>query len=91
MESYRHFYISVSCDLQPQGFNLACWMSPANVFLEDSKMYSYYYEGEEGNIRWHIHSNCELTVKAVSMIVEYANRLVEEANRINAKRKLANR
>jgi hypothetical protein len=91
MAQYNHFYVSVSCDVQPDGLNMACWMSPSDLWFEETNTYPHYYDRGEGDYIWHIHANCELTIKAVSMIVEYANHIVMEQKKINERRKVANR
>jgi len=91
MGSYNHYYVLVSCDLQPDGFSFACWLSTVNAFFEDSAAYPNYYDRGQGNEIFHIRANCELTHKAISMIVEYANMLIIEARAKNANRKVSNR
>lgn len=88
---FKHFYISVSCDVQPGGLNMACWMSPQDLWHEENISYPNDYDRGEGDYIWHIHANCELTIKAVSMIVEYAHKIISEQAKINERRKLANR
>lgn len=88
---YNHFYVSVSCDVQPEGLNMACWMSTIDLWLEESTRYPNYYDRGEGDYIWHIHANCELTNKAIAMICEYANRIISEQVKHNKRRKLANR
>ena len=91
MAQYKHFYMSVSCDVQPEGLNLVCWMSPQDLWHEEYIQYPNNYDRGEGDYIWHIHANCELTIKAVSMITEYGHRILSEQSKINERRKLANR
>jgi len=91
MNAYKHYYVLTSCDVVPAGFSFQCWMSTVNAFFDDSNNYPHYYDRGEGNNIWHVRANCELTNKAVAMIVEYANRLIVEQRAINDRRKVANR
>jgi len=91
MESYKHYYVLVSCDVQADGFAFQCWLSTVNAFFDESRVYSHYYDRGVAEDIYHVRGNCELTNKAISMIVEYADKLILEARAKNANRKVSNR
>ena len=84
-------YMTISVDIQPEGINLGCWMSSVESFNSDGYTYPFNYAKVTGDCLWKIRSSSELTVTAVSMVLEMAERIRKEQQKINDKRKVVNR
>lgn len=91
MGNIKNGYLSVSLNIQPEGFDISCWMSTVDVWQKEEVFFpcKYTYMGEF--CTWIIHSSSELTPKMVVMVGEQADRIcIEQADR-NNRRKVANR
>jgi hypothetical protein len=84
-------FLTVSCDFVPQGINLVGWWSTMPDFLQGGKEYPFYYHYFGDEAEFHIHANCELTIKLAKAIAEH----VYESDRLGVKaderRKVVNR
>ena len=89
MNGKQHRYMTVTVDVQPQGLNLSCWFSTQDFWLDETSWYPNDYVRENDDCVWHIHSHTELTIKAIAMVTEYADKICREAIAKNAKRKIA--
>lgn len=84
-------YISVSADILPEGFSFSCWMCPLDLWKDEEQKFPYIYHALSDRCTWLIHCNIELTVTAVAMIAEQADRICKEQAAHNDRRKLSNR
>ncbi len=84
-------YMTVSVDMQPDGLNLACWFSTAEFWAREVQQFPFAYTHVGDTCTWIIHANSQLTIKACSMVTEYADKICKEAREKNERRKIANR
>jgi len=84
-------YMTVALDVQPEGLNVACWMSTVEFWMSEKVQYPYDYTYMGDRCTWLIHANTELTMKMVAMVGETADKICSDTERVNARRKLANR
>jgi len=84
-------YMTVSMDVNQDGINLACWMSTEIFFNAEKATFPHVYTHMGDNCTWFIHSATELTVKAIALIVETADKICHEGRVINERRKISNR
>jgi len=84
-------FMTVTADLLPEGLNMSCWMSTVEFWSQEKMQYPHEYTYSIGDCNWLIHCNTELTIKAVAMVAEYAQKICDEQQAKNEKRKLANR
>ncbi len=91
MANKSMYYVSVSCDMQPDGFNLACWLSTEDIWKGEEQKYPFAMKCQGEAFSFWVHSSCELTVKARRMIAEEAEKMLLRQIDINSRRKLANR
>jgi len=84
-------YMTVSIDLTPEGINLAAWMSTEVFWIAEKSTFQHVYTHMGDNCTWFIHSSSELTNKAISLLVETADRICHEGRVINERRKISNR
>jgi len=89
IRSVRHMGVSV--DHTPEGLNLCCWMSPDDLFSSGGGKFPFSHTYHGDNCVWIIHSNTQLTFKVYEAVCETADRICDEQELINAKRKLSNR
>jgi len=75
----------------PNGLNLVGWFSTQPDFLQGTREYPFYYHYMGDEAEYHIHSNCELTIKLCIAVAQYVNGSVEYAVEADKKRKVANR
>ena len=87
----HRIFITVSMDLQPDGFNVACWMSTEQTWLLEADKFPHSYSQHNGECETRIRANMELTWKVVAMVAETADKICTETIARNSKRKLANR
>lgn len=74
-------YMTVSGVFEDKHLNINAWFSTFDTWLLEADEYPIEYEYDNGNSFWRICSNCELTIKAVAMCVEYAERMMQEATK----------
>jgi len=91
MNSEKTLYLTVSCDWQPGGISVVGWFSTAPDFLQGGREYPFYYHQRKGDQEYHIHSNCELTIKLALAIAEHVQGSVNKTVEKDKKRKIANR
>lgn len=84
-------YMTVSLDLQANGFNITGWMSTVEFWIAERAAYPHRYTAMGDACTWLIHSNTELTVKMIATVTEYCDRICREQTAINNRRKLSNR
>lgn len=84
-------HMGVTVDYQPEGMNLACWMSPDDLWTAKEGQFPFAHTYHGDNCVWVIHSNIQLTFKLYEMVCETADRICDEQELINSRRKLANR
>jgi len=83
-------YMTVTLDLQPEGINVACWISTVEFWLSERKKYPYDYQYLGEHCAWLIHGNMELTPKLIVAVGETADRICRQTEVVNSKRKIAN-
>jgi len=91
MADIKHGYMTVTVDYQPEGLNMTCWMSTVDFWTSEKIHYPYTYVYMGDICTWLIHSNSELTAKAVALVSETADTICKRQQDINDRRKLANR
>jgi len=91
MANIKQGYMTVTMDVQPEGINLSCWMSTIEFWMSEQIHYTYQYSYMGESCTWLIHSNMELTSKWILVVGETADKICREQQRVNEKRKLANR
>jgi hypothetical protein len=91
MADIERRYMTVSLDVNVDGINLACWMSPANFWLSEREAYPFMYTHMGDRCTWLIHSNTELNMKMIGAVGETADRICSQQAEINSRRKLSNR
>lgn len=84
-------YMTVTVDIQPEGMNIACWISTVDFWTVEKQQFPFPYTYMGDSCTWLIHANIELTNKMVAACTEYADRICLEQQAINARRKVANR
>lgn len=84
-------YMTVSIDVQPEGFAFQCWISVDAFWSQEVTEYPHVYTYVGGRCTWFIHSNIEMTSKMVIACGEQADRLCASQSQTNKERKLANR
>jgi len=84
-------YMTVSVDVQPEGLNLSCWMAVEEFWQSEWTQYPFKYTAMGDSCTWLIHANAELTIKAIALVSEYADRICREQQAVNDRRKLSNR
>ena len=84
-------HMGVSVDVQPNGLNLCCWMSPDDMWGSDTARYPFVHTYQGGECTWFIHSNVQLTLKAYQLCCDTADRICGEQIAKNNTRKLSNR
>jgi len=84
-------YMTVSIDMMPDGINLFCSISTVEFWSNERDMFPYNYTYIGGTCTWLIHSNTELTMKMLGAVGETADRICEQGQAINDRRKVANR
>ena len=84
-------YITVSMDLQPDGFNVACWMSTEATWLLEADKFPYSYSHHNDYCETRIRANMELTWKVVAMVSETADKICAYTVAKDRKRKISNR
>jgi len=87
----KSLYLTVSCDFQPSGINLVGWFSTMPDFMQGTREYPFYYHYVGDDREYHIHANCELTIKLAAAIAEHVGTGFEHDAKVSAKRKVANR
>lgn len=91
MVNFKTRYITVSMDVQPDGFAIQAWMSPDKPHPMDLNSYPHLYTYMGDACTWFIYSSCELTPKLIKMTGEQADRLCIEGRRVAEKRLAKNR
>jgi len=84
-------FMTIDVDIQPEGFNLCCWMSTKEFWQGELKSFPHAYTYSGDDCVWHIHANVELTSKIIVMAGEQADKIIAEQIERNDKRKLSNR
>lgn len=83
-------FVTVTVEYVDKAVKLQCWMSPLDVWGNQSETHphNYTFDDDDGGIV--IQSNEELTPLAISMIAEYSNVIIHQQQIKNDKRKIAN-
>jgi len=85
------YYMTCSLDSVNDGFNLTSWLSTVEFFQSEKMSYPHYYFYNDGNCKWHLHCNTELTIKMRAMLIEHASKICERNRGITSRRKAVNR
>jgi len=91
MADIKHNYMTISADVHDNGISMSCWMCPIDLWQSEIQQFPYAYTYMGDACTWVIHSNIELTNKAVSWACEEADRICIEQQKINNRRKVVNR
>jgi len=84
-------YMTVTLDIQPEGFNLTCWMTSVPFWTEERVQFPYNHMHIGNNCTWFVHANVELSMKILRLVVDEADSICTEQTERNNRRKLANR
>jgi len=91
MPNMQAKFMSVNCEFRHDSLELVCWISPDDIWgwQKDEYPYTKVYYGDY--CIWTIHSNIQLTPKVYEAVTEFADRICNEQQAKNDKRKLVNR
>ena len=91
MSDFQRKYMTISLDIQPEGFNFSCWMSTEEFFQYERYSYPHVYPHVSEACTWLIRANMPLTEKALAMATEMADRYCALTVKVNNRRLPVNR